>query len=411
MLRGIAGPVQETQRQPACKPFGLRERTARGLPVPGGDGVGPAEQAALYRLADLVALLGPPFAGADQFRRPVEEQFARARILAGEPAPAYALEHEARMAAQAVRHLPDRPVHAAPALHQPEPRFSQPAFRLAGMAELAARGPGALVPEQPVQPAVMVICAERVAVPPEKAALQVAGEVAVNPGFAQEPHAGVRFPVRDQGFRQALLAGAGERRKPGEPGARGAVRIGLGHLFLGPPEKGGAVRPVRMRFKERLDFGEGYDGFRAPEALPLDQGGGQGMSGPLRAPGSLPPLAARGGIERRPEVPPSGTVQNAIRNFPRRVGFARHGRRRRVRGRRRACGGKRQGAAGQRRPDSRPDKTPSHSPNPFCCRAAPARIVHGMPDTAYRGSAKGICCETRLKEGPVTAAGGRGARS
>ena len=98
MLRGGLRAVQEPQGQPAGQPFGLRERAGGGLPVPGRDGVGLVEQAALYRLADLVALLAPPFAGPGERRRPGEEQFARAGVHARAAAPADPLEHKARMA-------------------------------------------------------------------------------------------------------------------------------------------------------------------------------------------------------------------------------------------------------------------------------------------------------------------------
>ena len=373
-------PVQEPQGQPARQPFGLRERTVGRLPVLRGDGVGLLEPPALYRLADLVALLEPPVAGAAELRRRVEQQFARAGVLALEAAPADALEGEARMAPQGLRHLPDRPVHAPPALHQPEPRLPEPSARPCRHIGAGAGRHRTARPRATGRAGGYGLNAvERFPMPFEETPLEVLGKIAFDPGFAQQPAPGVGLSVRDLGLCETLLAGAAQRPDAGEPGARGPVRVSLRHRLFGAPDKRRAVRPVRMGLQERLDFGERYVGIEAPEALPLDHGRGKGMPGPFRAPGRLFPLAARGGIQCGPKRPPFGLAKNAVGDLPHGMGFARHGRRRN-RGSRRACGDRREKAAGQRRADSPPGKAPLHPPSILPGRAGTHRSLQARYD-------------------------------
>ena len=138
----------------------------------------------------------------------------------------------------------------------------------------------------------MVFGAKRPTVPLQETPFEILGKIAADPGFAEQSAPGVGLSLRDQGFREALLAEAGQRREAGEPGARSPVRICLWHQFLGAPDERRAIRPVRVGLQERPDFGERYVGVRAPEPAPVNHGRGKRMPGPFRAPGSPVPLAA-----------------------------------------------------------------------------------------------------------------------
>ena len=64
------------------------------------------------------------------------------------------------MVHQSVRHPLDRRIDPAPALHQGKACLSQTPVALVGMSEQAPGGMATLVPQQPVEPKIVMVNAE-----------------------------------------------------------------------------------------------------------------------------------------------------------------------------------------------------------------------------------------------------------
>ena len=165
--------------------------------MPGSDGVGIVEQAVLDRLPDLVALLVPPFAGAAEIRGWVEKQCPGSGILAGAAAPADSFERQAGVINQPARHPADRRIDSAFALHQGKARFGQTPVIFAGISEQAPGGMPAPVPQQPIEPEIVIVNAEQGLVLAQEAFFLVRRKIGVDPGVTEHLTAGVDIAIGD----------------------------------------------------------------------------------------------------------------------------------------------------------------------------------------------------------------------
>ena len=238
--------------------------------MPQGQRVGVLERAFPEGLADLVATLVPPFARPARSRRRVEEQRAGARMVAGTAAPAHVFEDQAGVAAQMLRHPADERIRIRLVRHERETRFRQKAPVFADEGQKAPRCIGPLVPQQAVEPQLVVFDAERGAVLDQERLFPVTREVALGPGLPKQAAAATLLAVGDQQFGETLHAGARPRRIAGEPGARRRASEPRRHPLFGQPDERLPARPVGMGFEEPGEPGERYVRFRVLQPAPLD---------------------------------------------------------------------------------------------------------------------------------------------
>ena len=248
MPLGEVGLAEEAQRQPAGHPLAVRERRALVLVVGAGDLVGAAERAVGDQVVDRPLLLAPPQLGTLQVGGRPGQDGASLGVLAAAPVPAQLVEQQAGIALEPLWHLGDRRVRLALEPLQPDPRHRQ---QLAILADQRAHPLGVLqvaVPQQPVEPRLVVLRPEVLAVVAEEVGELGRREVVLDPALAQELH---RLPGAPD--RRAAPARSGH--VPAGSAARGRRRRRAGPRRTRPRRS--APRPAAASCRRSASRGAG----------------------------------------------------------------------------------------------------------------------------------------------------------
>ena len=111
------------------------------------------------------------------------------------------------------------------------------------------------VPNQAIEPLLVVFVAQHSPVAHQKGALVRGIEIAVDPRRSNRRGAGLRVAAVEQDLRGARLPNAADRRVALQP-VGGDIVVFAGQRFFGPPQQFLVQRPIRVLIDKRGELGE-----------------------------------------------------------------------------------------------------------------------------------------------------------
>ena len=117
------------------------------------------------------------------------------------------------------------------------------------------------VPNQAIEPLLVVFVAQHSPVAHQKGALVRGIEIAVDPRRSNRRGAGLRVAAVEQDLRGARLPNAADRRVALQP-VGGDIVVFAGQRFFGPPQQFLVQRPIRVLIDKRGELGETAAGCR-----------------------------------------------------------------------------------------------------------------------------------------------------